>query len=117
MNLIARIAAVLVAAIVPIALTAGPAAAYPTTRHLVHVSPDDGYDAAIIATCSWASKTNRYVAEGHSLGCNMEGVYVRADEQIKCYEGATTRWQIWFDARGWHRASYAPLYGCVVQRD
>jgi hypothetical protein len=112
---------VILASLVAVSLfAAAPSDAYTATRHLYHFSPDNGYNAPIIVTCSWA---NRYgtalptVAEGHTLGCNMEGVYVRPDEQIKCYESPSIGWQIFWDATGWHQANYSPVYGCIVQRD
>lgn len=96
---------------------ASPASAYPTTRHLYHYAPDDGYDRPIYVTCDWDAKTIKTVYEGNSLSCNMEGVYVHDNQQIKCYEGAGIGWQIVWDATGWHKSNYAPLYGCVDQAD
>lgn len=108
---------ILLAAIALAAVLVTPAPAHAETNLLVHAAPDDGYDAAIIATCSWEHPVNVYVAEGHKTSCSAKGVYVRYNEEVWCRETRLEPWWKLADARGWHHITTWPTFGCQLRRD
>lgn len=96
---------------------------------IYHYSPDDDYDSPIRVTCGWnaPAQNAQQVEEGTWDTCvDMDGVFVRADEEIWCKYymgdagGDTYLWARKYDAAGWHQVHYITWsggVGCTVRRD
>lgn len=113
------VAAVAVAPLLAAPLVvAVPSPASAMSRDLKHHSPDDGYHASIIATCSWANRAtqSRYIAVGRSAGCATQGVYLRAGEELWCRETPVWGWRRRFAGKGWHAETYWGSDGCTLRK-